>query len=139
MKYVLYFPLLAIVFVIYNLAMAAGVNFEANPTLFNLPHLTRAEPTAVGFADLLVGLGIVLLYFEILKAARISRTTVVDHMLSMVVFIAFLVEFIVVAGAGTATFMLLTLIALVDVVAGFTISIATARRDLAFAGGDGLA
>ena len=137
MKYILYFPLLGLVFVAYNIAMASGVNFEANPTILNVPHLTRETPTTVGAADLLVGIAIVLLYFEILKAARISRTTIIDHMLSMVVFIAFLVELIVAAGAGTATFMLLTLIALIDVIAGFTISIATARRDFAV-GGNGI-
>ncbi len=137
MKYLFYFPLLGIVFIIYNIAMAAGVDFEANPTMLNIPHLTRELPTAVGVADLLVGVAILLLYFEILKAARISRTTIIDHMLSMVVFIAFLIEFIVAAGAGTATFMLLTLIALIDVIAGFTISIVTARRDFAI-GGDGI-
>jgi len=137
MKYILYFPLLALVFVAYNIAMTAGVDFEANPTIFNVPHLTREAPMTVGAADLIVGIAIVLLYFEILKAARISRTTIIDHMLSMVVFIAFLVELIVAAGAGTATFMMLTLIALIDVIAGFTISIATARRDFAI-GGDGI-
>lgn len=138
MRYLFYFPLLGLVFIIYNIAMVAGVNFEANPTMLNIPHLTREEPTAVGAADLVVGFAILLLYFEILKAARISRTTIIDHMLSMVVFIAFLIEFIVSAGAGTATFMLLTLIALIDVIAGFTISIVTARRDFAI-GGDGIA
>ena len=137
MKYVLYFPLLALIFAAYNVAMLGGLDFEANSTLFNLPHLTRETPTPVGAADLLLGIAIILLYFEILKAARISRTTVIDHMLSMAVFIAFLIEMIVVAGAGTATFMILTLISLIDVIAGFTISIATARRDFAV-GGDGI-
>jgi hypothetical protein len=137
MRYILYFPLLGLTFIAYNIGMSAGVDFSANPTMLHIPHLTRETPTTVGAADLLVGVAIVLLYFEILKAARISRTTIIDHMLSMFVFIAFLIELIVAAGAGTATFMLLTLIALIDVIAGFTISIATARRDFAI-GGDGI-
>ncbi len=135
MKYVLYFPLLGLVFVAYNIAMAAGVDFAANATVLNIPHLTRETPTTVGTSDLILGIGIILLYFEILKAARTSRTTTIDHMFSMVAFIAFLIEFIVAPGAGTATFMLLTLLALIDVIAGFTISIATARRDFAVGGG----
>jgi hypothetical protein len=45
--------------------------------------------------------------------------------------VLFLVEFIVAPGAGTATFLLLTLMALLDVIAGFSISIFAARRDFA--------
>jgi len=82
-------------------------------------------------------LAAVLLYFEILKATRYSSGAIIDHALSMVVFVIFLVEFIVVPGAGTATFMILTLMALLDVVAGFTVTISTARRDIAFGGDHG--
>ena len=136
MKLIIYFPLLAVVLVAYNAAMLSGVDFEANPTLFHISHMTRETPMAFGAGDLLVGIGILLLFIEILKATRVSRTAIVDHMLSTAVFIIFLVELIVVSGAGTATFILLTLISLIDLIAGFTISIATARRDLAI--GDGI-
>jgi peptidoglycan biosynthesis protein MviN/MurJ (putative lipid II flippase) len=135
MKFFLYFPFLAIVLAAYNVAMLAGVDFEANPAVFHIPHMTRETPMTIGAADLIVGVGIVLLFLEIVKAARMSRSTVVDHMLSMAVFIVFLVELIVAAGAGTAAFMLLTLLSLIDLVAGFTISIATARRDFSIGGG----
>lgn len=138
MKYVFYFPLLLIVLLAYNGAMLAGVNFADNPTVLTIPHLMRETPMIMGAADLIIGAAIVLLFFEILKAARISRTTVIDHMLSMTVFIIFLVELIVVAGAGTASFILLTLISLIDVLAGFTISIATARRDFAIGNNNGM-
>ncbi|GMV99128.1 MAG: hypothetical protein AMXMBFR84_02670 [Candidatus Hydrogenedentota bacterium] len=137
MNYLRYFPLMAVLFAVYNIAMLAGVNFEENPALFGIPHLTREAPIPFGASDLLIGIAAILLYLEIMKASRVSRSTVVDHMLSMFVFIAFLVEMITVAGAGTATFILLTLISLIDVIAGFTISIATARRDFTV-GNDGM-
>jgi hypothetical protein len=35
---------------------------------------------------------------------------------------------------GSATFLILTLLALVDVIAGFTVSLATARRDISIEG-----
>ena len=138
MKYILYFPSLLISLVAYNGAMLAGVDFEANPTAFTIPHLTRATPMTVGVADLIVGIAIILLFFEMIKAARISQSTIVDHMLSMAVFVVCLVELIVVAGAGTAPFILLTLISLIDVLAGFTISIATARRDFSIGSNSGI-
>ena len=52
----------------------------------------------------------------------------------MVVFVGMLIQFILSAKAGNSTFAALTLMALVDVVAGFTVSIISARRDFGFGG-----
>ena len=60
--------------------------------------------------------------------------SVVDHTLSTGVFIALVVEFLTVAECGTSTFFILALMALIDVVAGFTVSIVAARRDFAVGG-----
>ena len=49
--------------------------------------------------------------------------------------IVYVVEFIVVPVAGDSLFFILTAIALFDVVAGFTISIRTAQRDISFGSG----
>ena len=54
-----------------------------------------------------------------------------DHILSIATFVVALVCFLLVDYAGTATFFILTLMTLVDVIAGFTISLFAARRDLA--------
>jgi hypothetical protein len=48
----------------------------------------------------------------------------------MVVFIAILVEFLMVPQAATSVFFLILMSALIDVVAGYTIGIRVARRDL---------
>jgi hypothetical protein len=48
----------------------------------------------------------------------------------MVLFIAMLVEFLLVKQAGTSTFFLLMITSLVDVIAGFTVSVRTAQRDM---------
>jgi hypothetical protein len=53
----------------------------------------------------------------------------VDHALSMALFIICLLEFIIIARFGNSTFFIITLICLLDVVAGFTVTISTARRD----------
>jgi hypothetical protein len=49
-----------------------------------------------------------------------------------VLFVAFLVEFLLVPQAATGTFVILTAIALVDLVCGFAVSIRTATRDISF-------
>jgi hypothetical protein len=51
-------------------------------------------------------------------------------MLAMALFIVMLVEFLMVERAGTSTFFLLLIIALVDVLVGFTISVRTSQRQV---------
>jgi hypothetical protein len=53
-------------------------------------------------------------------------------MLSLFVFVAFLVEFLLVQGAATSLFFTLMLIALVDVLAGFSVTIRSSGRDVNF-------
>ena len=73
--------------------------------------------------------GVLILYFEIFKSTRTGVASVLDHTLSTLVFIVFLVEFLVVEACGTSTFFVLGLMALLDVIAGFTVSIGAARRE----------
>ena len=48
----------------------------------------------------------------------------------MILFIVMLVEFLLVKQAGSSTFFILMVISLVDVMAGFIVTIRTAQRDL---------
>ena len=79
---------------------------------------------------MLIGLAIILLPLEILKATRIGVRSVVDHVLSMVLFVVMLIEFLLVRQAGTSTFFLLMMVSVVDVIAGFIVTLRTAQRDL---------
>jgi uncharacterized membrane protein YobD (UPF0266 family) len=54
--------------------------------------------------------------------------------LSMALFIAVLVEFLLVREAATSTFFLLVAIALVDVLAGFVVVIRSSRRQIEIEG-----
>ena len=81
------------------------------------------------FGDIFVILGLVALFFEIIKAARLGPGTIVDHMLSTAVFIIGLIVFLLVPAFGTSAFLLLVIMTLIDVVAGYTVSIFAARRD----------
>ena len=84
--------------------------------------------------ELLAALGVIVLFFEMLKATRLSHRTIIDHGLSMVIFIGMIVEFLLVKQAATGTFFLLLVISFVDVVGGFTITIRTAQRDVSIDG-----
>ena len=63
-----------------------------------------------------------------LKATRTGVVALTDHIFSMVVFVVYLVEFLVVREAATSVFFILMAIALIDVIAGFSITISGARR-----------
>lgn len=131
MKYVRHVPLLFIVFLIYN-AIAffspSGVgSFTAQVFSFKL---VSGATLALTLGDFLFFLGLIFLFFELIKATRSSASAVLDHALSTLMFVVFLVEFLIVKSAGTSSFLILMLLALVDVIAGFTISLQGARRDV---------
>lgn len=126
------FPLLIIPFILYNVAMAGligGGVAGLNGNVLSLAMLSGATWT-LSLGDLFIVIALVLLFFEILKATRNGSGSLINHMLSMLVFIAFLVEFLLVRDAATQTFFILMTIAFVDVIGGFTISIRTAGRDV---------
>jgi len=121
-------PALAIVIAVYNIFAFSGGMLDAESLLFSWVLPSEVEVFFnVGAAFAVAGL--VALFFEILKAARAGTGSIVDHMLSTATFIVALIEFILVPACGTVAFFLLTMMALIDVVAGFTISILGARRD----------
>jgi hypothetical protein len=125
-------PLLVFPFVIYNVVVF--VLFGANPVnwgagLFSIP-MPSGMPWAITAGDLLLVVGIVMLFFEVLKSTQTARNSIIEHMLSMLVFVAFLVEFLLVGAASSSVFFLLMVMSLIDVVAGFTVSITSASRDV---------
>jgi hypothetical protein len=84
--------------------------------------------------DILIALAIVLLCGEVMKSTRIGIRTVVDHALSLILFLAMLVEFILVKQAATATFFLLLVVSFIDVLGGFAVTLRSAQRDLTVEG-----
>jgi hypothetical protein len=93
-------------------------------------HMISGGVWNVSFSDILLVIGIVMLFFEVLKSTRIGNRSIVDHILSFVLFAGMGAEFIMVQAAATSTFFLLLMMSLVDVVAGFSITIRTAQRDI---------
>jgi hypothetical protein len=135
LMYLIAFPLLLIPFVLYNI-IAYLVNTDFHQTVFHVP-LISGHVMAVSTGAILVVLGVLLLYAEILKSTRFSAKAIVDHVLSIILFIFMIVEFIVAERAATSTFLILTCLSFVDVVGGFTITIRTAQRDVTFEGPEG--
>jgi hypothetical protein len=124
-------PLTIVPLILFNLiGFAIGGDPWGNE-LFGLWLISGARWT-LSLGDLIVVAALVLLFFEVLRSARYSSGTIYNHIVSTVVLIVYIVEFLTVGAAAKSVFFILTAIALFDVVAGFSVSIRTATRDVAF-------
>jgi hypothetical protein len=129
--FVLGFPLLLIPFVIYNIvAFIFRLPDDIWTTQAATVHMMSGQDWVLTWEDLLLAFSIFLLWIEIIKSTRMGMRSIMDHILAMALFVAMLVEFLLVRQAGTSTFFLLMVIALVDVLAGFIVSIRSAQRRL---------
>jgi hypothetical protein len=124
-------PLLVISFILYNVIVLMFGPEALDTNLFELTMLSGGVWT-FNWGHLIILVTLLLLFVELVKATYTSASSLVDHGLSMLVFVACLVEFLLTPPAATSVFFLLMVATLIDVVAGFTIGIRVARRDLAF-------
>lgn len=132
-------PLLALPVLIYNLialTLAGGfkamdANARLGGQLFTI-HMTSRAEWAVSLGDLLLAASLVVLFVELLKSTTSRKIAIINHSLSMVLFIACLIEFLLLPAFATSTFFLVTLMVLLDVLAGFIVTIVAARRDVDF-------
>ncbi|MEA2986563.1 MAG: hypothetical protein QOD94_2817 [Alphaproteobacteria bacterium] len=129
------FPLLLIPFVLYNIfAFIFSMTDWTQP--ITSVHMRSGGEWGVSPSDLLIAFSILLLFVEILKSTRIGSRGIADHMLSMLLFIGMIVEFLLVERAATSTFFLLMVTAFVDVLGGFSVSVRTAQRDIGIESAD---
>jgi len=122
------FPLTLIPFILFDIiAFAVGGNPWGNK-IVDIPMVNGVWTVTLG--DLMLMLGLLMLFFETLKATRPAVRAIANHLASTAVFIAYLIEFILVGQAANSIFFFLMVMSLFDVAAGFTISIRTASRDI---------
>ena len=135
-------PLLLIPVFVYNVVilfsasgaggMAAADAILRDP-LFSVPMASGAT-WSVGIGDMILFLSLILLFFELLKSTSSQKVAIVNHALSLIVFVVCLVEFLLIRGFATSTFFLILAMVMLDVLAGFIVTIIAARKDLDFGG-----
>jgi hypothetical protein len=112
-------PLLAFVVIAYVAFAWAGADFT-------LPRFTPTLPSGgawqITLGDMLLTFALIVLFFEVVKSTGTGGNSVVDHALSTIVFLVW-------QPAATSLFFLITVISLIDVIAGFSVTIRSARRD----------
>lgn len=129
--------LLVVPVVIYNLVILLGGSASdavlgpasvLSEVLFRVP-MTSGAVWSISVGDLILFLSLILLFVELLKSTSSQRIAIVNHALSMVLFVVCLVEFLLLPGfAGSVFFLILTMV-LLDVLAGFIVTIIASRRD----------
>lgn len=144
------FPLLSIPVIIYNLmamtfsgkdgtgavlTMAQQMGDPAH-AVARIPMVSEGAVWAVTSGDLLIILSMAFFFVEILKSTSTGTSTIANHAVSMIVFIICLIEFLLFKNFATSVFFILTIMSLLDVLAGVVVTIISARRD--FTVGDGV-
>lgn len=128
-------PLLLIPLIVYNVVAFAFMGGDPggwSAELFTVP-MVSGIAWSLTAGDLVLVLALACLFIEVVKSTQSGRSSVLEHMLSTLVFVVFLVEFLLVGGAGSSVFFLLMIMSIFDVVAGFTVSITSAGRDVTMA------
>jgi hypothetical protein len=139
---ILSIPWLIVGIILYNVIAfssswpPAGQPNVFDDRLFSVDMISGATWTLT-VGDLVTIITLVLLFIEIIKATRTGGSSIVDHALSTVLFMFCLVEFLVVRQAATSVFFFILVVAIIDVIAGFSITIRGARRDFGFGGAGG--
>ncbi len=127
-------PLLTLPVVIYNLyalTFGGGLYAQAAGARLASPLFTMTTAGGgtwpVSTSDLMLTLALIVMFVELIKASASRRMTVVNHALSILLFIVCLVELLIIPACATSTFFLLTLMVLLDVLAGLIATFASAR------------
>jgi hypothetical protein len=111
------FPLLLIPLAIYNIIVFLMPGVTLAEPLLTLRLMSGAE-WPVTLSDMLLALGVLMLLFEVIKGARPGAKYLTDHLLSLIVFGGALAEFLLLPRFATSTYFLLTMLGLVDFLAG---------------------
>lgn len=126
------FPLLTFMLFVYN--MIALFSMENTQKVLSVVLFTKTMQSGVAFtlnvSEALIIISLFLLFFEIYKSTRASDITILEHIFSLLIFLAFLMEFILWDKLTCSSFLIVGLMSLLDVISGFTISITAARRDI---------
>lgn len=129
-------PLLALPVAAYNLLAelmagglaSAGAAQRLAAPLFSL-RTASGGAWPVSAADLLLAGALVVLFAELTKSTRDRTAAIVNHGLSVVLFVVCLAEMLMAPACATSTFFLITLMVLLDVMAGFILILGAHRGE----------
>jgi hypothetical protein len=128
------FPLLALPLLYYNFMVFAVIGTD--PALVNAWlaghafQLTMFSGAVWSMtqADVILAAAMGLLFIEILKSVGSPMLSLINHGIAVMTLLVYVVQFISFPGFTTSVFFMLALMQLIDVIAGYTITIVSARH-----------
>jgi hypothetical protein len=124
-------PLLLLPAVAYNVLVMALGGFTSPDAAAHIADRLFELPTASGgvweisYADLLLAGALIVMFVELIKSTHSRRVALINHILSITLFVACLAELLLVPACATSTFFLIALMVLLDVLAGFILGVST--------------
>ncbi len=114
------------VLIYFILVSLAGLDLSRVLLTVPLPSGSRME---LRLGELLILLASILGFVELINSTNATASAILNHGLSLGVFLVCLLLLLLAPRFGTGTFLVITLMTLIDTVAGYSISIMRARRD----------
>ncbi len=130
------FPLMTVPVIVYNLLALSGqalstvekMRMRLDTDFLSVP-MASGVSWSITPGHALIGLSLICLFFELIKSTGTGRVAVMNHAFSLILFILCLVQFLLMPAFATSVFFLIGTMTLLDVLAGFMVTIASARRD----------
>ncbi|GGD18923.1 hypothetical protein GCM10011342_29550 [Aquisalinus flavus] len=130
------FPLLFISLIVYViLHYLVGDGWSASQ-LMQIP-MVSGDMWRITYGDAFIIISMGLLFVELLRSTKTGSDSILNHALSVVVFIISLLAFIIMPGFGNSVFFIFLSMTFLDFMAGFIVTTVTARRDFGISGGFG--
>ena len=127
-------PWLGVVLIVYDVAVfgfagpgAEGARAFLAGEIITIPLMSGAR-WSLNLGDAIILLTLFLLFVELMKAARRRGSSLADQALSTIILIICVIQFLMVPQAATSVFLILTVAAFIDVIAGFFIALRAPRR-----------
>ncbi len=113
------------IFAVYGMDSAAVATWLSS-TAFHITMFSGAV-WSMSQSDVILGAAMGLLFIEVLKSVGSPMLSLVNHGIAVMTLLLYVVEFISFPAFTNSTFFLLALMQLIDVIAGYTITIVASR------------
>lgn len=125
-------PLLAVSLILYTVGRFAGGPDWTTEELVTFT-MVSGDGWLITYGHAFVILSMGFLFIELLRATNTGTDSLVNHALSVLLFIAALLLFIIMPGYGNSIFFIFLSMTFLDFMAGFIVTTTTARRDFGVA------
>jgi hypothetical protein len=120
-------PLMALPLAVFVLCATASGDWTTGVAF--APAMMSGVQWQVSYGDIFVFGSLIVLFVEIMNAVNTDARSILNHGLSTLVALVCVVLFVTTASFTNSTFFMLITMMLIDVIAGFVITIVSARRD----------